>query len=207
MAAPLFVCHSTVALCFYGSLGLLHEHSWLWSSTLLSLQAVSIQPTAVLSADLLSQPHIPALSPAPHQWTYVSGGAHRAVALTICVGLTLSCLPQTSCHALLQAPEAPLLFLMITLLVRGLPWVWEPLFSFSSPRGTGPIPLPLFFSFFLSFILLSYAGIFLVLLGVRGPLLVFSSCSVRIVPSLIRCIFDVFMGRSELHVFLLHHLD
>ena len=38
------------------------------------------------------------------------------------------------------------------------------------------------FSLLLSFVLPGYVGIFLVLLGVQGPLLVFSRCSVRIVP-------------------------
>ena len=58
----------------------------------------------------------------------------------------------------------------------------EPLLSFSSPpRGAGLVLLPLFFLFLLlSFILPSYIGIFLVFLGVPGPLLVFIRCSVRI---------------------------
>ena len=103
MAAPLFVCHSTVALCFYGSLGLLHEHSWLWSSTLLSLQAVSIQPTAVLSADLLSQPHIPALSPAPHQWTCLRRGTQGCGTDHLC--RSHSVLPATD--QLSRSPPSP----------------------------------------------------------------------------------------------------
>ena len=52
----------------------------------------------------------------------------------------------------------------------------SPAFQFSS-RGAGLILFPLFF--FLSFILLSCVGIFLIFLGVQGPLLLFSRCSVR----------------------------
>ena len=59
--------------------------------------------------------------------------------------------------------------------------MWEPLLQLS-PMGTAPILLPLLFLFPSFFILPGYMGIFLVLLGVRGPLLVFSRCSVRIVP-------------------------
>ena len=55
-------------------------------------------------------------------------------------------------------------------------------------RGTDPIPLPLLFFSLLSFVLPSYVGIFLVLTGVQGLLLVFSQCSVRILPSV-----DVFL--------------
>ena len=32
MVAPPPACHSTVEPCFYGSLGFLHKHSWLWTS-------------------------------------------------------------------------------------------------------------------------------------------------------------------------------
>ena len=96
MAAPPAACHSTVAPCFCGSLGFLHKHSRLWISSLSSPQAVSSQPTAVLLPALLSNPYIPALSPRVDWGTHVQSGACRAAARTICVGLTLSCLPQTS---------------------------------------------------------------------------------------------------------------
>ena len=81
-------------------------------------------------------------------------------------------------------PEAPFLSQLISLLVRRLPWIQEPLPSFSSPPEA-QVPfhfLSSSFSLLLSFVLPSYAGIFLVLLGVQGPLLVFNQCSLRIVP-------------------------
>ena len=59
----------------------------------------------------------------------------------------------------------------------------EPLLSFSFPPGV-QVPshfLSSSFSIF-SFILPGYTGIFLVLLGVRGLLLMFNRCSVRVVP-------------------------
>ena len=173
-----------MALCFYGCLGFLHEHSWLWSSLLLSLQFVSSQPTTVPSLSLLSKPHN--LDPA-HNCTIrhtFQAGVCRAVTWAICVGLTLSCLPHTVCCILLQAPEAPFLFQTVSPPVRGLLWVQEPLLSFSfPPRVAGPI-LTFLFLFFslLSLILPSCIGVCLVLLGVQGPLLVFSRFSVRIVP-------------------------
>ena len=68
--------------------------------------------------------------------------------------------------------------------VRRLPQMREPLLSFSSPQGcrSRPVSSPLPFFLVLSFVLPGYVGIFLVLLGVRRPLVVFSGCSVRIVP-------------------------
>ena len=61
------------------------------------------------------------------------------------------------------------------------------------------------FSFFLSFLLLSCQGIFLVLLGVPSFLLVFSRCSVNC--SICRCTFDVLVRRDKFHVLLFGHLD
>ena len=60
----------------------------------------------------------------------------------------------------------------------------EPLLSFSYPHPWEPVLSCFLFSSFslLSFILPSYTGIFHVILGVRGPLLVFSWCAVRIIP-------------------------
>ena len=60
----------------------------------------------------------------------------------------------------------------------------EPLLCFSSPPGVLR-PSHFLSSFFslLSFALPSYMGILLVLSGVQGLLLMFSWCSVRIVPS------------------------
>ena len=59
--------------------------------------------------------------------------------------------------------------------------------------------------FFLSFILPGYAEIFVVLSAAQSPLLVFSMYSENC--SNCRCILDVFVGRGELHVLLLCHLD
>lgn len=71
-AALPFMPHSTVALHFYSILGFFQQHSWLWSSSLLSPQAVSGQPTAVLLlSGLLSKPHVPHQSPCPHWQTHV----------------------------------------------------------------------------------------------------------------------------------------
>ena len=95
------------------------------------------------------------------------------MAQTTRVGLTLFCLPLTRCSALLQVSKAPCVSQLVSLLVRRLLWVWDPLLSSSSPsRGAGSISCP----FFLSFIRPGCAGIFLVLLAIWGPLLVFSRC-------------------------------
>ena len=97
-----------------------------------------------------------------------------------------SVLPATDglLHSPLIAPETPLLSQLISLPVRGLPQVWEPLVSFSSPLGVQVLScfLSSSFSLLLSFILPGYVEIFLVLSGVQGPLLVYCSCSVRLVP-------------------------
>ena len=83
-----------------------------------------------------------------------------------------------------KASDAPLLLQLISPLVRGLPQMWEPLHCFSSTPGAQILPCFLFSSFsLLSFIPPGYAGIFLVLSSAQGLLLVFSWCSVRVVPS------------------------
>lgn len=99
MVALPFARHSTVVFCFHGGLGSLQENSWLQSSSLLSPQAVSSQPITVTSLDLLSKPHAPA--PICTSGHLSQARAHRAERGTSCVGLTLSCLPQTCCCALL----------------------------------------------------------------------------------------------------------
>ena len=73
MSAPPLVHHSTMAPCFCGGLGFFHKLSQLWSSLILSLQAVSSQPTAVPSLGLLSKPCFPAPSLSLHQETHDSG--------------------------------------------------------------------------------------------------------------------------------------
>ena len=99
--------HWTIMLHFCHILGFLQEHSWLQSSSLPSPQAFSLQPTSVLSPGLFSKPCIPASAPLSTGGYPSQAGAHRVVAWTICVGLTLSCLPQTRYGPLFWASEAP----------------------------------------------------------------------------------------------------
>ena len=78
--------------------------------------------------------------------------------------------------------------------------MYSPFYSESPPRNTGPNPI-------IFFILPDYLCIFLptfFILDVfcQFPLFVFSENFVTC-----RCIFDMFMGGYELHVFLIHYLD
>ena len=68
--------------------------------------------------------------------------------------------------------------------VRECFWVWRPPLTFSFPQGLlVPFLIPLFlFFFFLSLILPSGEGIFPIFLGVWSLSLMFSRCSLRIVP-------------------------
>ena len=110
MAAPPPAHHSTVVPCFYGSLGFLHKHSWLWISSLPSSQAVSsaanssFAPRFALQSACSSSQRLPPPPVCTSRHTSQSG-APRAVARTICVVLTLSYLPQTSRFILLQQPQ------------------------------------------------------------------------------------------------------
>ena len=118
-----FMHHSAMALHSYGGLGFLQEHSWLRSSSLLSPQAVSVQPKAVLSLGLLSKHHIPAPSPYQQWQTPVSGwGAQGCDIDYLCK--SHSVLPATDQLLLfpLTAPKAPLLSQLISP-VRGHLWV------------------------------------------------------------------------------------
>ena len=108
-------------------------------------------------------------------------GVSRAVAQTICLSLTLSCFPETCCYIPLWSPEVSFLSQLISPPWRGFSECRN--LSSPSPLHQGCWSLPIsYFLFFLSFILPSCVGIFFVLLGVWGLLLVFSRCSVRIVP-------------------------
>ena len=210
MAALPLAHHSTVVLHFCGSPGFSHNHSCLWISSLPSPHAVSSQPTAVLSLGLLYKPHVPAPSPCLHQWTHISGWGMQGCGIGhLC--RSHSVLPTTD--RLLNsppiAPKAPLLSQLISPPLRGLPQMREPLLSFSStPRGAGPIPLPLLFLFPSSFFHPTQ------LCGdlscpFRCPrssdsvqLVLYESCSIC------RCIIVAFVGKGELQVLLLlHHLD
>ena len=190
MVAPPAAHHSTVLPCFYGSLGLLHKHSWLRISSLLSPQAVSSHPTAVLHPGLRSNPHIPALSQRVHQQTHVPVWGTQGCGMDH-LRTSHSVLSATDWpfHPPPTASDAPLLSQLISSSVREIPRMQEPLLCFISPPGT-QIPSCFLSSSLslLSFVLPSYVGIFLVLSGVQGLLLVFSQYSVRIVP----CV-DVFL--------------
>ena len=63
MVATPFASHSTLVLPFCGGLCFLHEHCWLWSSSLSFSQIVPPQTRAGPSLGLLSKLHIPAPSP------------------------------------------------------------------------------------------------------------------------------------------------
>ena len=91
--------------------------------------------------------------PTPTSTCVSRAGEHRMVAQTICVSLSLFCLPQTGCCALLRACKVPFVFRLISPLVKGLPRVRKPS-SFTvpsqGPGGTGSILIPFCFSFFCS---------------------------------------------------------
>ena len=73
MAALPLESHSAMTPCFYGVPGFFQRLSRLWSSLLLSLQAVFSQPTAVPSLGPCSKPHFPAPSPPSQPVTHDSG--------------------------------------------------------------------------------------------------------------------------------------
>ena len=87
------------------------------------------------------------------------------------------------CWALLWAPKAPLLCQLISLPGMELPQVREPRLTFSSLPRVQVLScfLSSSFSLLLSFVLSGYKGVSLILLGVWGPLLVFSGWSMRTV--------------------------
>ena len=65
------------------------------------------------------------------------------------------------CHSVLPVPKARPLSPVISLLVRGLPQMQEPLLTFSSSPGVQVLSRSLLAIVFLSFILPGYVGIFL----------------------------------------------
>ena len=128
-----------------------------------SPRPVSAQPSAVLSLDLLSKLHVLALSLCPCQQHMPQAGIHRAVAWTICVGLTLFFLTQISFCTLLWALKALFLSQLISPPVKmflGYRNVSSPLATLPH-RGTGPFLLPLFFSFSLFHLTWLHEGLFL----------------------------------------------
>ena len=100
MVAPPFAHHSAVGLRLYSGPSFLRERSQLQSSSLPPPQAVSWQPTAVLSLGLLSTP-----SPCAPVDTCLRLG-RRGLGQTICAGLSV--LP-AGCCVLLRVSEDPLL--------------------------------------------------------------------------------------------------
>ena len=91
-------------------------------------------------------------------------GVYKTVAQIICVGLSLSCLPQTSFCTLLSASEARFMTQLISLPLRGLSRVWKPLLSFGSLPGAQVQSHFLYFFFLV--VLPGYIEIFPVLSGV-----------------------------------------
>ena len=89
------------SLCFYGSLGFLHRHSWLQCPhphpLRLSPYSQQQSSTQLCSPNSTFQHAAPILT-----GDTSTAGAHRAVARTVRVGLTLSCLPQNSCCTLFR---------------------------------------------------------------------------------------------------------
>ena len=173
-----------MALHFYGGLGFLQEHSWLWSSSFPSPQAVSSQPTAVLSPGLLSKPHVPAPRPCLHWQTHVSSWDMQSCDLDpLC--RSHSVLPATDwlLHSPLRSQSSPSVPADLPAGEGASPDAGTCSLLQLPPRGVGPVLLPLLSFFPSSFFHLTWlCGIFLVFLDVQGPLLMFSRFSVIIVP-------------------------
>ena len=145
---------STVVPCFSGRTMPAPVLPQLWCTTPFPPQAVSTQPPLVLSLGLStkSKPH----HPAPAQVSQVV--VLWAVVPIVCSAFSPLWPPQTGCCAFLQGFEAPPLYWLITLLVRGLPSVQIPFLFHSSLPGVLILSRLLFLSslsLFL-FFLLSY---------------------------------------------------
>ena len=150
-----------------------------YTPTLQPFQAISAQPTAVPFPHPFSTPQLPV--PAP----LTPADLHLRLGRTgqwcgPSASLSLCCLAQPDCWVPLWASEARSLSQLLSLLLKWLHPVGTcPLPHHTPPtRGSGPILLPLLFSFFLP----GYTGLFHVLSGVWGLLVVLSRASVRTVP-------------------------
>ena len=162
-------CHWTMMSCFYGISDFFHRLSWLWSSLLLSLQAVFSQPTAVPSLGSCSKPHFPEPSPVSQQATHDSGWNAQSYSVDHACS-SYFVLPSTD-H-LLHSPLIPWKSFSVPAdfpTVREFFWVWGPPLIFSF--------LPVLLSFYDSSFLFSF-----ILLGVWSLPLMFSKCSVGTVP-------------------------
>lgn len=128
--SPTFCAYSTMALYFFGFLGFFQEHFQLWSSSShplgLSLHSHQQSSPWIYSPNSTFQ-HSPSVHASSHM---PQAGIHRAVAWTICVGLTLFFLTQIGFCTLLWALKA----LSVPADVptsKDVPWVQKCLFTFS----------------------------------------------------------------------------
>ena len=190
--APPPVHHSTVAPCFHGRPGFLHKHSLLQISSPrpFSLSPCSQQKFSPQVCSPIPTLQLSAHSGHAHQWIHVPvWGTQGHGTDCLCSSHSVPSATDRPFHPPLTASDVSLLSQLISLLVMGFPWMREPLLCFSSPPGL-QVPSCFLSSSFslLPSILPCYAGIFIVLSSVQGLLLVFSWCSVRIVPSV-----DVFL--------------
>ena len=169
-----------------------------WSASLLSPQAVSGQPTAVLLSGLLSKPHVPHQCPV-HTGRHTSEAEERRVAHSPPVNGSLSRLPQTGCGTLLQNPSPPFCLSQSPHSEEEpLGAGTSPLLQFLTPSTQTHRPCPASSPFLFSL------SSFPVRLGVQGPLPVFSRCCEN--GSICRCILDASVARCELHILPLCHL-
>ena len=88
-----FMCHLTVVLCFCGGPRLLLKTPLVVSVPHFSPFRLSLC-SQHQSLGLSSKPRVPAPSPCTYQQTHVSGWKAQCDGMTVCVGLSLSCLPQ-----------------------------------------------------------------------------------------------------------------
>ena len=188
-------------------LGSFQINPWLWPIPHTSHFRLSTQPSPVLSPGLSSEAWILASSPHVHQPTCISGWQQHPSGQD-CLCRSPSVLP--AANQLLHSPLSvwsSLSVLAEILSSKGISQ-GEGTFPFPqlAPRGAGPIQIPFFFFFFLSFVLhKSYVVIFLAILVIwDSP--VFSRYSVRIVI----CV-GVFLmclsGEMSPPILLFHHLD
>lgn len=157
-----------------------------WSNLLLSLQAVSSHLTAVPFQEFLSKPMFQHTTPLHTSRHMSQAGVHGAAAWTVRCR-SYSVLPSTD--QLLHSPLIPQSSLSVPADFPTAGGLSEcrtsPLLS--SPQGCWS-PLISLFLFFFLLVLPGCVGIFLVLLGVQSPPIVFSRYSVRFVP-----LVDVFL--------------
>lgn len=92
MVAPPFMGHVHDGTSLLWGLGVFHEHSWLWHSTLLPFGLFPPQTTEVLSLNLFSKPHIPApSSPCTSARTSQAGHVGWWHGPSVCVSLCPTC--------------------------------------------------------------------------------------------------------------------